>query len=493
MTVLVSNVNTTTDSFGQWITKTNILATAMSNSVVTVNSNTSVGSAAITGDFTSNNLITSNSGSVFLGTDTSNSYINATSLVIRTTSSTNAVLTSAGLVLSGVASYTLTSMTIGDSTVTGSNVHTKDVFVSNSVTITDGNTLIDKDYIYTDQSNALMSWTTNTHVVGDNQANVFITRNGLEVYDNPSGTLVQNSKLTSTTLYVKNIYTDFLSVSGQSTNTDFNGNVAFYGANNYFDLGIWVKGPAKFTDNTVVFYSNTDFEGANNYFLNGLYSANVIYTDGIINARAGANSVGFIKIVDQTNPSRYQILKANSGVSTLQLTLPAADGANEDYLSTDGNGNLKFLSLNGNTSVNFSTRTLKVGSGVAAGTPSDGQIWAQDNVIAYKTSDQRLKENVAVITDALSKVQAINGVTFDWTDDYIAEQGGEDGYFVRKHDAGVIAQEIESVLPEAVGTKVTGYKAVQYEKIVPLLIEAIKELKAEIERLKNPYKVNEWQ
>ena len=49
----------------------------------------------------------------------------------------------------------------------------------------------------------------------------------------------------------------------------------------------------------------------------------------------------------------------------------------------------------------------------------------------------------------------------------------------------MIAQEIEMVLPEAVGTKTNGFKAVQYEKLVPLLIEAIKELKVEIDRLKN--------
>ena len=52
------------------------------------------------------------------------------------------------------------------------------------------------------------------------------------------------------------------------------------------------------------------------------------------------------------------------------------------------------------------------------------------------------------------------------------------------HDVGVIAQEIEEVLPEVVQTRDNGYKAVKYEKIVPLLIEAIKELKQEIEELK---------
>ena len=52
------------------------------------------------------------------------------------------------------------------------------------------------------------------------------------------------------------------------------------------------------------------------------------------------------------------------------------------------------------------------------------------------------------------------------------------------HDVGVIAQEIEEVLPEVVETRDSGYKAVKYEKIVPLLIESIKDLKAEIEELK---------
>jgi hypothetical protein len=52
------------------------------------------------------------------------------------------------------------------------------------------------------------------------------------------------------------------------------------------------------------------------------------------------------------------------------------------------------------------------------------------------------------------------------------------------HDIGVIAQEIEKVLPEVVETRLNGYKAVKYEKIVALLIEAIKQLKSEIDILK---------
>ena len=64
------------------------------------------------------------------------------------------------------------------------------------------------------------------------------------------------------------------------------------------------------------------------------------------------------------------------------------------------------------------------------------------------------------------------------------DHGGEDGYFVRKHDTGVIAQEIEKVLPEIVATRADGIKAVKYDKLVALLIEAIKDLKTEVDDLR---------
>ena len=124
-----------------------------------------------------------------------------------------------------------------------------------------------------------------------------------------------------------------------------------------------------------------------------------------------------------------------------------------------------------------------VGVGTAASGVS-GELRATGNVTAYYSSDARLKENITAIPNALDAIDKINGVTFDWTADFLAKQGEEDGYFVRKHDVGVIAQEIQQVLPEAVAQREDGYLAVKYDRIVPLLIQAIKELKAEVEDLK---------
>lgn len=90
------------------------------------------------------------------------------------------------------------------------------------------------------------------------------------------------------------------------------------------------------------------------------------------------------------------------------------------------------------------------------------------DVIAYAASDKRLKENVQPIENALDKLDKINGYTFDWNDKI--EIHGHEG-----HDIGVIAQEIEEVLPEAVTTRDNGYKAVKYEKLTAYLIQVDKE------------------
>ena len=133
------------------------------------------------------------------------------------------------------------------------------------------------------------------------------------------------------------------------------------------------------------------------------------------------------------------------------------------------------------TSANVQFNSLGVGT---AGSATAGEIRATNNITGYYTSDRALKENIRNITGALDKVRALNGVMFDWKQSYIEERGGEDGYFVRKADTGVIAQEVEAVLPEVVGTRENGTKAVAYEKLAGLLIESIKELDLKVEEIK---------
>jgi len=112
---------------------------------------------------------------------------------------------------------------------------------------------------------------------------------------------------------------------------------------------------------------------------------------------------------------------------------------------------------------------------------SDGDFHADGDVIAYSTtvSDERLKEDITLVDNALEKVNQLKGVTFKYKTD-------------GKVSAGVIAQDVEKVLPEAVTEKEIplkmndgeAYKTVRYDALHALLIEAIKELSAEVKLLK---------
>ena len=104
-------------------------------------------------------------------------------------------------------------------------------------------------------------------------------------------------------------------------------------------------------------------------------------------------------------------------------------------------------------------------------------IYASSDVVAYFSSDARLKDNIIKIESPLEKISKLRGIEFNWNDN-------QDIYPVGKRDLGVVAQEVEEVLPEIVETRTSGYKAVKYEKLTPLLIEAVKELSRENEDLK---------
>lgn len=193
---------------------------------------------------------------------------------------------------------------------------------------------------------------------------------------------------------------------------------------------------------------------------------------------AGANSVSvaaFIKANNSAIPINADTIDATRYIGFVNNTTGNASTINVSSTGLFFNPSTRTLTSN-NVFVPFSIGVGTVPSGTI------GEIRATNDITAYYSSDVSLKENIKAIPDALDKLMNIRGVEFDWNQSYINERGGEDGYFVRKKDVGIIAQEVEKILPEIVATRDNGIKAVKYEKLIALLIEAIKELNTKIEK-----------
>jgi len=119
-------------------------------------------------------------------------------------------------------------------------------------------------------------------------------------------------------------------------------------------------------------------------------------------------------------------------------------------------------------------------------TQTTGLIRATNDVIAFYSSDRRLKTNIVNIPNALEKVSMLNGVTFDWKE--FEANKNKEIHANEGHDVGVIAQEVEKIFPEIVDNRENGYKAVKYDRLVAVLIEAVKELNDKVKELENKIK-----
>ena len=246
--------------------------------------------------------------------------------------------------------------------------------------------------------------------------------------------------------------------------------------------------------------TDTFIAGGNNYNQGG-----EIYLSGPLNADGGI--ITFATGTSGTNGANIEAMRINKygniGVGTNNptaklhvyggdilmqrttndgaVTFGAADtyiygNTNTNYI-TLGTNNLERVRVDVNGKVGIGTSSPGYNLDVTGTVRATGDIYAQGDIIAFFTSDARLKNNIKPIASALDKIDNINGVEYDWN---IELQSAHTG-----HDVGVIAQEIEQVLPEAVETRDSGYKAVNYNKVIPLLLQAIKELKAEVEALKS--------
>jgi len=200
--------------------------------------------------------------------------------------------------------------------------------------------------------------------------------------------------------------------------------------------------------------------------------------DSPYNTSEGVNESPSMRLhLDNGAGSGFEISMDNdcvdrdAGNNGFAFRITTQDGGFNTYGKADTVFN---VAPRGHTYIGYgSTRSGLTGDPMLA---VNGKIFASNDIIAFGSSDKRLKDNIKPIPNAIEKVKSIGGYEFDWNDNQDAYVG---------HDVGVIAQEIEEVLPEIVTTRDNGYKAVKYEKIVPLLIEAIKEQQKQIDELKS--------
>ena len=187
------------------------------------------------------------------------------------------------------------------------------------------------------------------------------------------------------------------------------------------------------------------------------------YITGITSSMV-TSALGFTPY-SNSNPSGFT---TNTGTTT----------ASNTQTFTNKSGNISQWTNNSGYTTYTSNQATNTSS-----TVTFAEVRSSGDVIAYYSSDFALKENINPITNALDKVSQLGGYNFDWKDTHLENRGGLDDMFVKKSDVGIIAQEVQKVLPEAVGKREDGTLGVRYELLVPLLVESIKELSEKVKEL----------
>ena len=206
--------------------------------------------------------------------------------------------------------------------------------------------------------------------------------------------------------------------------------------------------------------------------LQGQITSNVNYITGVdntqntnitlsINNAASASAYANTGINNAASASQY----ANSGIGLAQASYNKANAA--IFIINDGSTNQTLYPLFSNTT-SGSIGGVNTSSSKLTYNPSSGVL---STTQFSATSDEALKENIQNITNALDMVRSLRGVSFDW------KENGKPSF-------GLIAQELEKLLPQLVNISEDGIKSVFYNGIIAFLIEAIKQLADEVQELK---------
>ena len=179
---------------------------------------------------------------------------------------------------------------------------------------------------------------------------------------------------------------------------------------------------------------------------------------------------GQLKLTGTTTTGASDVILSGGSDGTAVITVSENNGSNVSKLVIDGKGS------GGHGGVNGAGKIAEfVMTGTTGSVDITGALRVTGDITAFYSSDIKLKTEITPIPNALDKVSLISGNTFKWN-----EKTPHEG-----EDTGIIAQEIEKLnLPGLTQTRDNGIKAVRYDKLVPLLIEAIKELKSEVDQLK---------
>ena len=259
------------------------------------------------------------------------------------------------------------------------------------------------------------------------------------------------------------------SVSGYLTSTDWNTFNNKQAAGSYVTVGGALGTPSSGTLTNCTFPTlNQNTTGT---------AAGLSATLAVASGGTGVtSSTGSGSVVLSTSPS----------LTTPALGTPSSGNlANCTFPTLNQNTTGSSGSCTGNAATATNATNATTATNLSGGTVAATTITATGDITAFFVSDIKFKENIRVIPDALAKVNAIGGKLYDWTDEYIANRGGADGYFVSKEDFGVVAQDVLAVFPLAVRTRSDGSLAVDYIKLAALSFAALNELTKRIETLES--------